>query len=211
MDKILLVDDHTIIRTGLKILLGSDLTGYSFDDAADGDTALAYVKKNDYALLMLDINIPGTDTFELAAQLLSLKPALRILVFSMNDENVYAKKFLKMGAKGYVRKDAPAEDIKKAVFTVLNNRRYISKSFSEILADSMFDKKSDNPFDLLSPKQLEINQYLLQGKSISEICSLMNLHSSTVSTQKNRIFEKLKVTCLVELYAMAKMHELVAA
>ncbi len=211
MDKILLVDDHTIIRSGLKILLGSDLTGYSFDDAENGDTALAYVKKNDYALLMLDVNIPGTDTFELAAQLLSLKPALRILVFSMNDENVYAKKFLKMGAKGYVRKDAPAEDIKKAVFTVLNNRRYISKAFSEILADSMFDKKSDNPFDLLSPKQLEINQYLLHGKSISEICSLMSLHSSTVSTQKNRIFDKLKVSCLVELYAMAKMHELVSA
>ncbi|MEO7265986.1 MAG: response regulator transcription factor [Ferruginibacter sp.] len=211
MDKILLVDDHTIIRTGLKILLGSDLIGYSFDDAENGDTALAYVKKNDYALLMLDVNIPGTDTFELAAQLLLLKPALRILVFSMNEENVYAKKFLKMGAKGYVRKDAPAEDIKKAVSTVLNNRRYISKAFSEILADSMFDKKSDNPFDLLSPKQFKINQYLLQGKSISEICSLMSLHSSTVSTQKNRIFEKLKVTCLVELYAMAKMHELVAA
>lgn len=210
MEKILLVDDHTIIRTGLKILLGSDLTGYSFEDADTGDKALSYVKNNDYALLMLDVNIPGTDTFELAAQLLSLKPSLRILVFSMNEENVYAKKFLKMGARGYLRKDAPAEDIKKAVFTVLDDRRYISRSFSEILADSMFDKKSDNPFDMLSPKQLEINQYLLQGKSISEICTCMTLHSSTVSTQKNRIFEKLNVSCLVELYELAKMHELVA-
>ncbi|MEO6405642.1 MAG: response regulator transcription factor [Ferruginibacter sp.] len=206
MEKILLVDDHTIIRTGLKILMGSDLKNYSFDDAENGESALEHVKKTEYALLVLDVNIPGTDTFDLASELLALQPDLKILVFSMNEENIYAKKFFKMGVKGYVRKDEPAEEIKKAFFTVLNNRKYISKSFSECLAETMFDKKSDNPFERLSPRQFEITQYLMQGKSISDICNKMNLHSSTVSTQKNRIFEKLKVTSLVELYSMKKMH-----
>jgi len=206
MEKILLVDDHMIIRSGLKMLLSNDLCNYSFEEAADGETALEQLKNNDYALMVLDINIPGTDTFSVVENTLLLKPATRILIFSMNSENIYAKRFLKMGVKGYVRKDEPAEEIKNAVFTVLNNKRYISKTLGENLAREMFEKRSDNPFDKLSPKQFEITQFLIQGKTISEICSVMSLHSSTVSTQKNRIFEKLNVGNLVELYALAKLH-----
>jgi len=206
MEKILLVDDHMIIRSGLKMLLSQDLANYSFEEAADGDTAIEQLRSTDYALMVLDINIPGTDTFSVVENTLQIKPETRILIFSMNAENIYAKRFLKMGVKGYVRKDEPAEEIKNAVFTVLNNKRYISKTLGENLAKEMFEKKSDNPFDRLSPKQFEITQFLIQGKSISEICAAMSLHSSTVSTQKNRIFDKLNVDNLVDLYALAKMH-----
>jgi two-component system, NarL family, invasion response regulator UvrY len=206
MEKILLVDDHSIIRSGLRMLLASDMHQYSFEEAADGGTAMELLKVNEYALLVLDINIPGTDTFAMVENILSQQPGLKILIFSMNSENIYAKRFLKMGVKGYVRKDEPAEEIKSAVLTVLNNKRYISKTLGESLAREMFEKRSDNPFDKLSPKQFEITQFLIQGKTISEICASMQLHSSTVSTQKNRIFEKLNVTNLVDLYALAKMH-----
>jgi len=206
MQKILLVDDHMIIRSGLKMLLSQDLNNYTFEEAADGDSAIAQLKASDYALMVLDINIPGTDTFAVVENTLQLKPETRILIFSMNAENIYAKRFLKMGVKGYVRKDEPADEIKNAVFTVLNNKRYISKTLGENLAKEMFEKKSDNPFDRLSPKQFEITQFLIQGKSISDICTAMSLHSSTVSTQKNRIFDKLNVDNLVDLYALAKMH-----
>jgi DNA-binding NarL/FixJ family response regulator len=206
MEKILLVDDHMIIRSGLKMLLCNDLENYTFEEAADGDSALAQLSVSDYALMVLDINIPGTDTFSMVEHTLRIKPSTKILIFSMNSENIYAKRFLKMGVRGYVRKDEPAEEIKNAVFTVLDNKRYISKTLGENLAREMFEKRTDNPFDKLSPKQFEITQFLLQGKTISEICATMNLHSSTVSTQKNRIFEKLNVTNLVDLYAIAKMH-----
>jgi DNA-binding NarL/FixJ family response regulator len=206
MEKILLVDDHMIIRSGLKMLLSNDLANYCFEEAADGDTAINHLKNSDYALVVLDINIPGTDTFAVVEDTLRLKPATKILIFSMNSENIYAKRFLKLGVKGYVRKDEPAEEIKTAVFTVLNNKRYISKTLGENLAKEMFEKKTDNPFDKLSPRQAEITRQLIHGKTISEICSQMSLHSSTVSTQKNRVFEKLNISNVVELYALAKMH-----
>ncbi|MDB5203173.1 MAG: DNA-binding response regulator [Ferruginibacter sp.] len=206
MEKILLVDDHSIIRSGLKMLLSSDLGHYQFEEAANGEMAMEQINSEELALIVLDINIPGTDTFALVEETIRLKPNSRILIFSMNSENIYAKRFLKMGVKGYVRKDEPAEEIKNAVFTVLNGKRYISKTLGENLAREMFEKNSDNPFDKLSPKQFEIVRFLVMGKTISDICSCMNLHSSTVSTQKNRIFEKLNVANLVDLYALAKMH-----
>lgn len=206
MKKILLVDDHSIIRTGLKTLLGFDLNSYSFDEAEDGETALLKVQSFEYDLIIMDINIPGTDTFCLVERVLILKPESRILMFSMNAESIYAKRFLKLGAKGYVRKDEPADEIKHAVLTVLNNRRYISNGLGEALADEVCSDKKNNPFDNLSPRQFEIAQRLVQGKKISDICQELQLHSSTVSTQKNRIYEKLNVTNLVDLYAISKMH-----
>ncbi|MEO7445194.1 MAG: response regulator transcription factor [Ferruginibacter sp.] len=208
---VLLVDDHMIIRTGLKILLKTDFPGCTFHEAEDGKTTLEMFKKQNFSLVILDVNIPGTNVFELVTKLLSLCPQLPILMFSMNDENVYAKKFYKLGVKGYVKKDEPADEIKLAVQTVLNNRKYISKSYSESLADQMFDKKVENPLELLSPKQVQITNLLIQGKTVSEICTAMKLHSSTVSTQKTRIFEKFKVSNVVELYAFAKMNNFTTA
>jgi two-component system invasion response regulator UvrY len=206
MKKILLVDDHTIIRSGLKMLLGCDLNGYTFDEAANGDAALECVGAFDYDIIIMDINMPGTDSFATVEKILHSKPESRILMFSMNAESIYAKRFLKLGVKGYVRKDEPADEIKQAVMTVLNNRRYISKIFSESLAEEISSNKKSNPFDNLSPRQFEIAQRLIQGKKISDICQELQLHSSTVSTQKNRIYEKLNVDNLVDLYAISKMH-----
>ena len=206
MKNILLVDDHTIIRTGLKILLGNDLASYTFHEAADGESALEYVHSSCYELIVMDINIPGTDTFALVEQILAYEPESKILMFSMNCESIYAKRFLKLGVRGYVRKDEPAADIKHAVLTVLNNHRYISKGLTEELVEEVYSNKKNNPFDNLSPRQFEIVRRLVQGKKISDICQELQLHSSTVSTQKNRIFEKLNVNNLVELYAISKLH-----
>lgn len=206
MKEILLVDDHSIIRSGLKILLGNDFSGYNFAEAANGEDFMQQIKTNDYALIVLDINIPGSDTFEMVQEVLKLKPASKILIFSMNSENFYARRFLKIGAMGYVRKDEPAEQIKAAVCCVLNNKRYFSPTLSQGFASEMFEKITDSPFEKLSPKQFEIARFLMQGKTISDICNRMKLHSSTISTQKNRIFEKLHINNLVDLYALAKLH-----
>ncbi len=206
MKKILLVDDHTIIRTGLKILLGHDLSTYTFDEAVDGETALKSLIHSNYELIIMDVNMPGTDSFELVRTIMEQYPQSKILMFSMNAENIYAKRFLKLGVKGYIGKDEPADEIKHAVITVLNNRRYISKVLSESLAEESFSNKTHNPFDILSPRQIEIVHHLVKGRKISDICQELQLHSSTVSTQKNRIFEKLNVTNIVDLYAISKMH-----
>lgn len=206
MERILLVDDHNIIRSGLKIMFSNESSMYEFDEAADGDTAMEFIRKNEYALILLDLNMPGLTARELVTQTIALRPTAKILIFSMNAESIFAKPFLRLGAKGFVRKDEDAGEIKKAILTVLNNRRYISRQLSEDLASDIQMKQSDNPFDTLSPKQTEITRFLIEGKGLNEICQLMNLHSSTISTQKTRIFQKLNVKNVVDLYALAKMH-----
>src|SRR5690606_4140906 len=147
-----------------------------------------------------------TDTFSLVEQIMQMKPDSRILMFSMNAESIYARRFLKLGVKGYVRKDEPADEIKHAVLAVLQNKRYISKILSECLADELFANKKSNRFDNHTPRQFEIVLRLSQGKKISDMCQELQLHSSTVSTQKNRIYEKLNVSNLVDLYAISKIH-----
>lgn len=206
MKNILLVDDHSIIRTGLKILLNQDFGDYDFDEASTGDEFFSHIQSKDYDLIILDINIPGSDSFAMVEKAMQVKPDCRILIFSMNAENIYAKRFLRMGVRGYIRKDEPTTEIITAVSYVLNNKKYISKTLGEVLSCERFDRMTNNPFEKLSPKQFEIVQFLIQGKTITDICSFMKLHSSTISTQKNRIFEKLNVSNLVDLYALAKVH-----
>ncbi|MEO5944609.1 MAG: response regulator transcription factor [Ferruginibacter sp.] len=206
MKKILLVDDHSIIRSGLKILLSKDFGEYVFEEAETGEKLISLIKTEDYDLIILDINIPGSDSFAMVEKVMQMKPDARILIFSMNAENIYAKRFLRMGVRGYIRKDEPANEIITAVGYVLSNKKYISKTLSEVFSWERFDRATDNPFEKLSPKQSEIVRFLIQGKTITDICSLLKLHSSTISTQKNRIFEKLNVANLVDLYALAKVH-----
>jgi two-component system, NarL family, invasion response regulator UvrY len=206
MPSILLVDDHSIIRSALKILFSNELPLYCFDEADNGNTALEKILTNDYALIILDISIPGTDAFHFAQTVLKAKPASRILIFSMSEEHIYAKRFLKIGAKGYIGKYAPASQLKEAVLSILDDHKYISPNMSEYMADEIASGNSENPFNKLSPKQTEIATYLINGKSISDICSIMNLHSSTISTQKNRIFQKLRITNMMELYNFGRAY-----
>ena len=206
MENILLVDDHNIIREGLKIMFRDEASMFNFDEASNGDDAMMLIKENNYSLIILDLNIPGFNAKDLLQETLQLKPDAKILIFSMNAENIFAKPFLRMGARGFVRKDEDSEEIKNAILTVLSNRRYISPQLSEDLAGDLQLKQTNNPFDKLSPKQSEITRFLMEGKGLNEICSKMNLHSSTISTQKTRIFQKLNVKNVVDLYALAKMH-----
>ncbi len=206
MEKILIVDDHNIIRSGIKIMFTGELAHFSFDEAADGDTAMELIRNHNYSLIILDINMPGMSAQSIIENAIRLNGDAKILIFSMNAENIYAKPFLKMGAKGYIRKDEAAEEIRHAIITVLNNKRYISKELSENFAGDLLVKQTDNPFDKLSPKQSEITRFLIEGKGLNEICHKLNLHSSTISTQKTRIFQKLNVKNVVDLYALAKMH-----
>lgn len=206
MEKILIVDDHNIIRSGVKIMFTGELARFSFDEAADGDTAMGLIEKNSYSMIILDINMPGMSAQHIVQNTLALNPESKILIFSMNAENIFAKPFLKMGAKGYIRKDEAADEIRKAIMTVLSGKRYISRELSENFAGELLVKQTDNPFDKLSPKQSEITRFLIEGKGLNEICHKLNLHSSTISTQKTRIFQKLNVRNVVDLYALAKMH-----
>jgi two-component system, NarL family, invasion response regulator UvrY len=210
MPQLLLVDDHAIVRAGLRLLIEDFLPHTKIDEAVDGDSAFSKIKDNDYDLVIMDVNMPNTDSIGTLETILSFKPATRIMIFSMNSEDVYAKRYLKTGAMGYLRKDASNEEIKKAISTVLNNKRYISAQLNEkLLTELHSGNKSINPFDNLSPREFEIVQHLAHGDSVAEISNKLNLHTSTVGTHKARIFEKLKCNNIIELTHLAKVNDVI--
>lgn len=210
MPELLLVDDHSIIRTGLRVLIEDFLPHTKIDEAEDGDSAFQKIKDHDYDLVIMDVNMPNTDSSGTLQTILSFKPETKIIMFSMNSEDVYAKRYLKMGAMGYLRKDASNDEIQKAISTVLNNKRYISPQLNEkLLADLHSNNKSQNPFDNLSPREFEIVQHIAHGDSVSEVSNKLNLHTSTVGTHKARILEKLKCNNIIELTDLAKVHNVV--
>ncbi|MEO7265315.1 MAG: response regulator transcription factor [Ferruginibacter sp.] len=207
MPNLLLIDDHTIVRSGMKMIIENFLPHCNIDEAEDGDAAFEKIKQNDYDLLILDINMPGTDTLDLISKILALKPGSKILMLSMNSEEIYAKRYLNAGAMGYVRKDSPEQEIKKAVTNVLANKKYISEALAEKLTNELnIRHNSDNPFDRLSPREIQIVHHLVCGDSLSEISRILVLKSSTVGTHKARIFEKLYCSNIIDLSTLAKLH-----
>ena len=210
MTNLLLVDDHSVIRRGMKIIIENFLPHCTIDEADDGDSAFKKIKANNYDLLILDVNMPNTDSFGLVSNILAFKPAAKILMFSMNNEEVYAKRYLKMGVMGYIKKDASEGEIKKAITAVLDNKKYISPTLSQIMIEELHsNNNAENPFDNLSPREFEIVQHLIRGESLAEICNKLTLHSSTVGTHKARIFEKLKCNNIIDINALAKIHNII--
>jgi two-component system, NarL family, invasion response regulator UvrY len=209
MLNLLLADDHFIIRTGLKLIIESFMADAKIDEAEDGDSTFEKIKKNNYDLLILDVNMPNTDSFVLVSNILALRPGMKILMFSMNQEEVYARRYLKMGAMGYLKKDEHIEEIKKAITIVLSNKKYISTALSQILLDDLHKNNSENPFESLSLREFEIARHLIRGESVAEICQKLTLHSSTVGTHKARIFDKLKCSNIIDLNSLAKVHNII--
>lgn len=210
MPDILLVDDHIVITTGLKIVIEKFLAHATTDVANDGDEAFEKIKRRNYDLIIMDVSLPNTDSFSIVSNILAVKPASRILMFSMNPEEMFAKRYLRMGTMGYLSKDSSLDEIKKAIESALQNKRYISPELREKLAMDVLDNNNlENQFDKLSPREFEIVQHLIHGDSVSEISKKLNLHTSTIGTHKARIFEKLQCHNIVELAAMAKVHNII--
>jgi two-component system invasion response regulator UvrY len=135
MKKFLLVDDHNVVRSGIKGLLLELFKPAEIAEASDGETAVENLKHHQYDLIMMDIQMPKTDTLGLMEYIHIKYPDAKVLMFSMSAENIYAKRFLKAGAMGFLSKDAPLDEIKKAInLVVLNNRKYISETLASVLA-----------------------------------------------------------------------------
>lgn len=201
--RFLLIDDHVVVRSGLKLILSDLYKPCIIDEAEDGESAIIKMKLHFYDLIILDIKMPNTNTFSLMEYIKNNHPDLKVLVFSMNSESIYAKRFLNAGARGFINKVAPLDEIVKAINVILSGKRYISETLLEVLAELGGDLKRENSFDALSPREFEIVSMLLAGDGISQIAHKLNLQVSTVGTHKARIFEKLKVTNLIELKELA--------
>jgi DNA-binding NarL/FixJ family response regulator len=205
MKKILIADDHVIVRTGLILLIKEELDRVEIDECRDGEGARKKIQNNEYDLIILDISMPFTDTFALLNDIFALRPKQKVLILTMSREDVYAKRFLNLGVKGFINKEADRSEIRKAIVCILNNERYLSSGMHDTLSSAMLDEINPNPFETLSPRELEIMNHLLEGKNISEIASMLFLHISTVSTHKTNLMQKLGVSNIIELSKMVQM------
>jgi two-component system, NarL family, invasion response regulator UvrY len=196
---LLIVDDHEVVRTGVRSVLQDIFSQATIYEAYDEKSALVLVKERNYHLIIMDVQMPNTDSFGFL-EYIKLKDAqARVLVFSMSNETIYAKRFLKSGAMGFVSKSTGLAELTKAVELVMNGRKYISENLSELLAQEFDADAKPNQFDLLSKREFEVAALLMKNKTINEIASILSINSSTVASHKARVLEKMNAKNITEL------------
>ena len=199
MKNFLVIDDHEIVRSGVKNILSEFFESCEIYEACDGESAVLQLKQRHFQLVIMDIQMPGTDALDMMEFIKINSPQTAVLIFSMAPENAYAKRFLKAGAMGFVSKDAGLTELKKAISLVLDNRKYLSPDLAEQLIGDLGKPAIINPFDKLSTREFEIASLLIKGTSIKEISGMLSINNSTTGTYKSRIFEKLRVKNIIEL------------
>jgi two-component system, NarL family, invasion response regulator UvrY len=205
LKKFLIADDHSIVRTGLSFLIKSEYISVQIDECNDGDSAWKMIEATEYDLVVMDISMPGTDSVNLLKNIFTLQPELKVLIVSMNSEEIYAKRFLQLGVMGFINKESDDLELRKAIVSVMNNRKYMSAKLQEMIAGEGMEGRS---FENLSTRELEVMTHLVGGKNVSEIAGILSIHISTVSTHKARILQKLKVNNVVELTQVVKQFEI---
>ncbi|GAB3251169.1 response regulator transcription factor [Larkinella harenae] len=207
--KVLIVDNHSIVRSGLRLLMKERYCGIQVDEAKNGSEAFGKIIERSYHLVIMDINMQNTDTFSLLQNIRAVAPNLPIMLFTTMTEYAFAKRYLKLGVKGYVSKLAEDDEILKAIYALLNGKRYVCSDLKEQMADDTHFARQPDPFSLLSNRELEVAYHLIRGKSVSHIADTLNIHTSTVGTHKSRIFDKLKVDNVVVMRDLAVCYRLI--
>ena len=212
MKRILLVDDHAIVRQGVIRLL-RELPGgpILFDEAANGQEALDKIGSRPYHLVLLDLSLPGRNGLDLLKQMRRLEPKLPVLVFSMYPEEQYAVRALRGGAAGYLHKGSAAEELCGAAQKVLEGGRYITPAQAELLAEALTDHPLGGALHrLLSDRECHFVSLLASGRSTGQIAAELSLSVKTVSTIRSRVLKKLQLHSNAELigYWVTQQHDL---
>jgi DNA-binding NarL/FixJ family response regulator len=204
MIRVLLADDHKIVRDGLKRILASQGDMQVAGETAGGDETLALVRANDYDVAVLDMSMPGLSGLDLIKRLKIEKPKLRILVLSMHGEQQYAARALKAGASGYLNKDSAAEQLVGAIRKIAGGGVHIGEAAAAGLVAA-----EKAPHGALSDREFEVLRLLVEGLGPTEIGEKLHLSVKTVSTHKTRILEKLQLGSTAELVRYALDHRLI--
>jgi DNA-binding NarL/FixJ family response regulator len=208
MIRIVIADDHTIMREGLKRILDGAEDVEVVGEAVDGFEVLTQVRKGGFDLLMLDLSMPGRSGVELIRQIKDEMPKLPILILTMHEEEQYAVRAIRAGARGYLTKESAGTQLLSAIRKVASGRPYISTAVAEQLAMDAMRSDEDLPHKQLSDREFEVFSLLVGGKSITDIAALLHLSVKTVSTHKTRILQKMGVPSLADLVQYAVAHRL---
>jgi two-component system, NarL family, invasion response regulator UvrY len=199
--KILLVDDHAIVRKGIAQLLAK--TKAEVDEASSSSEALTRVAGKDYDIVLLDISMPGRNGLETLSILRHDKPNLPVLILTMYPEEQYAIRAMKSGASGYLTKDCNPKELLAAISKIIKGGKYVSETLLGIFAEELTRgfPKDKNHYDLLSDREFQIARLIANGKTVGQIADDINLSVNTVSTYRMRVLTKLNMKTNAELTA----------
>jgi len=206
--RVVVADDHTIVREGLRQLLSAAGDIEVVAEAVDGHEAIARVRGVDFDVLVLDMSMPGKAGMELIRQLKGEKPKLRIVVLTMHEESQYAVRAIRAGASGYLTKDTAAAQLVHAIRKVASGGAFISAEVAEQLAHRAHGRASATPHETLSDREFQVLQLIVAGVSLTDIGEQLHLSVKTISTHKARILDKLGLANQAELIHYAIAHGL---
>src|SRR5690242_13332411 len=206
MFRILIADDHAIVRKGLRQLILEDYPTAIIEEVSNVESLIALVIKGEWDLIISDISMPGRSGLEALQQIKEINPRIPVLIMSMHPEDQYALRVFKAGASGYLSKDAVHEELMTAIRLIRNGRKFITPSIAEKLAGALDTDADKEPHEYLSNREFDVLKMLAGGKSISEIADQLSLSATTVSTYRARILEKtgMKTNADLTRYALEK-------
>lgn len=202
--RILIADDHHVVRRGVRELLGEEFPDAHFGDAATAQEALDLAWKEPWDLILLDISMPGRSGLDVLRDLRAARPNAAVLVQSMHSEGPFAIRVLKAGAAGYITKDSLPEELIRAVRKVLGGGRYVSLSLAEQLAAFLTAERDRPAHEQLSDREFQVLRLLASGRSVKEIGGELSLSIKTISTYRTRLLEKLNLRSNAELALFAE-------
>ncbi|MDQ8036271.1 MAG: UvrY/SirA/GacA family response regulator transcription factor [Pedobacter sp.] len=210
MIKVLVVDDHDLVRMGITRML-ADVTGLKVvGEAASGEEALRMARELNPQVVLMDVKMPGIGGLEATRKLLRQDPDVRVVAVTVCDEEPFPSRLLKAGAAGYLTKGAALEEMIKAIRAVASGQRYISPEIAQQLALKNLEEEKASPFEVLSEREMQITMMIVNCQKVQEISDRLFLSPKTVNSYRYRIFEKLSIDSDVELTLLAVRHGLLS-
>ena len=206
MIKVMLVDDHDLVRTGLKRLINDVESFQVIAEAASGEEALYEAKNKKIDIILMDINMPGIGGLEATKKLLQINPDFKIIGVTMHDDEIFPQRLLKAGALGYLTKGSDINEMIHAMREVMGGRRYICPEIAQQMALTQMPEFEVSPFESLSERELQVMIMLMDGQKVSAISDKLALSPKTISTYRHRLYTKLGVNNDMELARIALQH-----
>lgn len=204
--KILIVDDHQLIRKGIASILDEINGLHVIAEASNGEEAIRLAKQHEPDVVLMDIQMPGMGGMEASRKILRTHPDIKILALTVCESDIFPARLLEEGAAGYITKDSTTDEMIRAIKTVAMGQRYISPSIAQKLALKRFASGGVSPFEDLSERELQVMLMITRGRKVQEIAEILHLSPKTVNTYRYRLFEKLGVKSDVELTHLALQH-----
>jgi two-component system, NarL family, invasion response regulator UvrY len=208
MIKVLITDDHPVVRRGIRQILEDDERIEKVSEAARGKELLEKLREEKFDVILLDISLPGGNGLDLIGQIKKVQPSAAVLMLSIYSEELYAIKALKLGAAGYLTKTSAPEELLTAVHKVSKGERYISVKLADKLADDLVTKSDNQVFQSLSAREMDVLILLASGRSFTQIAADLSLSPKTISTYRARLLIKLKLKTTTELIRYAIIQSL---